>query len=214
MGEFASECQFCREFTLRECPTVTPPGTRFLYEGDQFLVFPTLGCFVEGYLLICPRMHVPSCAALERPLLGKLEKLTASVTRVVRDNYGSCVVFEHGLASCRRRAGGCIDHAHLHVVPGDFDLVSVLSERFVPQVLQHWSELEGWNGRPYLLIQSAQGELYICDVPDVLPSQFLRQHAADKLNVLARWDWRNHLCMEEIDNTIKRLKGVFAKELD
>lgn len=202
-------CELCDEFGTRVSRFVTPPRSRFLFESADFLVFPALGSFVEGYLLVCPRAHVPSCASLDPAMLGKLERLLGAVGLIIEKHYGGYVVFEHGMATCDKRAGGCIDHAHLHVIPGNFDLLGALSEQCEPEPLVSMTALAAWRGRPYLLTRRDAGPVVVCEAPGHLPSQFLRRHAAAALDVPDLWDWGAYLGLKEIDRTLNKLAGDF-----
>jgi diadenosine tetraphosphate (Ap4A) HIT family hydrolase len=203
-------CELCVEFLTRVCPFLSPPRNRFLYESDDFLIFPALGSFVEGYLLICPRSHVPSLAGLERTVIPKFYSLLEETKRIVQATFGSVILFEHGMASCERKAGGCIDHAHLHILPADVELNRFLSGQFPSQRLTEFSELSRWRQRPYLLAQS-RGLATVYDVPDNLASQFLRRHIASELHLEDRWDWGAYLGIAEIENTLKKLSAPFGQ---
>lgn len=207
-----SFCEFCEEFSTGVCPALSPPRGRVLFESDDFVVFPPLGSFVEGYLMLAPRAHVPSCASLGEAQLGKLQNLLGVTKRIVADHYESPVVFEHGVASCDRRAGGCIDHAHLHIIPGRIDSAGVLARHFRTESLGGWSDLAAWQGLPYLLTQTGDGPVVVAAAPDNLPSQFLRRHAAAALNVPDLWDWGAYLGLREIEATLNRLRPVFGRD--
>lgn len=205
-------CEICQEFASRTCPFLSPPKCRLLYDGADFAVFPSLGSFVEGYLLVCPKDHIPSSAWLDQEGLSNLERLLTTVKHIVRNHYTDPVVFEHGMTKCGENAGGCIDHAHLHVVPGTVDLVGILAEQFVPEVLSNWLELSTWRTRPYLLAQPNRGPTIICEVRGSLPGQFLRRRVAAALGVPDIWDWGAYLGIREIHQTIERLAPAFACE--
>ncbi|HYY93014.1 MAG TPA: hypothetical protein VE713_00755, partial [Pyrinomonadaceae bacterium] len=89
MDNSVSFCELCSEFTTRVCPFLSPRRSRLLFESRDFLVFPALGSFVEGYLLICPRVHVPSYASLEQGLLGKLQNMLDVTKHIVKTYYES-----------------------------------------------------------------------------------------------------------------------------
>lgn len=205
MDEFDDNCELCREFLSGQCHHLPSVGRRLLYNDDEFVVFPALGSFVDGYLIISPKAHVLSCASLASNVLTKLQNLIDAVGQIVEQEYGPFIILEHGMASCYIRAGGCIDHAHLQLIPGVADLFPVFAEHFQTEVLKDWSDLANWKERPYNLFQSSSGQIYICEVPNYLPSQFLRKHAARQLNCYENWDWRNHMGIEAIHRTICKL---------
>jgi ATP adenylyltransferase len=203
-------CELCVEFLTQVCPFLSPPRNRFLYESNDFLIFPALGSFVEGYLLICPRIHMPSLAGLERALIPKFHLVLEETKRIVQATFGSVILFEHGMATCERRAGGCIDHAHMHILPADVDLNRFLSPQFPSHPLTEFSDLGRWRQRPYLFARS-QDLAVVYDVPDNLPSQFLRRHIASELNLEDRWDWGAYLGIAEMENTLKKLSAPFGQ---
>jgi diadenosine tetraphosphate (Ap4A) HIT family hydrolase len=211
----SQDCQICEEFATGTCPVLFPRTNRLLYDSAEFAVFPALGSFVDGYLLICPKAHVTSVASLGEAALGNLGRLLGRVKGIVRKHYTDPVVFEHGMANCHAKAGGCIDHAHLHVVPGRLDLRAILEECFSPQVLQDWQALAQWRGVPYLLAQpNDEAPVLICTVSDSLPSQFLRRQVAAALGVEEIWNWHDYLGILEIENTLRKLTPAFVEELE
>lgn len=206
-------CELCREFTSRICPYLVPERNRILYENDKFVVLPSLGSFIEGYLLLFPKVHLPSIAQLDRRDLLELECLLNKVTKIITSEYGKPLVFEHGSLSSANRAGASIDHAHLHVVPCNVDLLQVLDSKFKPEELNCWSDLILWRDRPYLLTQSQAGKILICEVRENLPSQFLRRHLATELNRSDLWNWRIYIGLEEISKTLARFESLFIGEM-
>ncbi len=57
----------------------------------------------------------------------------------------------------------------------------------------------------YLFLQE-KGQKYVFAVPDVLPSQYLRQVIAVQLETPERWDWRTSPNIEEMLRTRERLR--------
>lgn len=202
-------CAFCDEVEQRSCSLLSPPRNRFLYETPEFMVFPTLGCFVEGYLLICPKQHVSSIANLSTGSFTGLAQLASRVKEIVAAAYGEPIVFEHGMSGCGRiDAGGCIEHAHLHVVPGTIDIEKLLAEYSRPEEIP-WSSVAQFAGTSYILGQSYGGKTWVSAVRDVLPSQYMRRLVARELGVFEFWDWRDYPEFDKIDATLARLSLPF-----
>ena len=132
-------CDFCDEFAggCRNAFAVRYHGQitdRILCSTENFVVLPSLGQIAEGHLLILPRQHCLSLADIPHGNWGELERLSATVRRVLRSTYGTCVAFERGT---RSGGGGCgISHAHLHFVPVNNDELFIdqlrANHRFVP----------------------------------------------------------------------------------
>ena len=70
-------------------------GNRILFESKNFVVFPTIGQIVEGYLLIAPKKHFISIAAIPKSMFSELEKLQKKVRAVLEENYSTPLFFEH-----------------------------------------------------------------------------------------------------------------------
>jgi ATP adenylyltransferase len=203
-------CELCEEFQSRKCKFIEPQQSRIIYETINFIVLPSLGSFVEGYLLICPKFHIPSFASIELDKLHELKSLISEVKRVVNNNYGSSVIFEHGVTSCGLKAGGCIDHAHLHIVPVDLDITTILESSFQTHVLTDWDRLNEYQNEAYLLAQSPNGRMLITELHNNVPSQFFRRHIASFLEIEERWDWGAYHGATEMIETIQRLRPQFT----
>jgi diadenosine tetraphosphate (Ap4A) HIT family hydrolase len=203
-------CAFCIEFRTGICSLLSPPKSRILFENENFVAFPSLGSFVEGYLLLCPKIHVPSCASLDSELLTELAVTLTEAKAILKNHYQAPILFEHGLASCSQRAGACVEHAHIHLVAANVDIVSTISKTFSRDELSDIRELRAWRGQPYLLVQNIDGLPVVARVPDSLPSQYLRREVATALGVPDQWDWGAYLGLSEIHSTINEIKSSFG----
>src|SRR6185437_6435479 len=150
-------------------------------ESANFLVVPTLGHFVPGWLLIIPRLHYPCLGALDRSLATELNLVKAESEQLLMSMYSSVIKFEHGPCSTGV-AGACVDHAHLHLVPTSVDLRCELSRRFVGRTINDITELANSyrEGRSYLFFEDAKGVKTVYDV-ELLPSQYMRMLLAREL---------------------------------
>ena len=211
-------CGFCAEIRNLEQDNnllhshITPATglhSRVLYETAHFQVIPTLGAFVEGYVMVVSKDHYDCVGKLPPEQIAELEQIVEEMKGRIRRRYGTAAVcFEHGSVSCTNRFGGCINHAHLHIVP--------CRENLVDQVRQYDLELSpittldalaqyGRDGRPYLYFQDADGARFLitglCFVSQFFRMLLARHHAVGEC-----WDWRKHLYLENIGKTIDALK--------
>src|SRR3989442_10265909 len=92
-----------------------------LYESSGFVVIPSLGSLVKGWLLIVPKRHVISAAMLDEEAVAELGFITQRVAEILASHYGSAIVFEHGPSCVSREAGCGVDHAHVHMLPFEVD---------------------------------------------------------------------------------------------
>lgn len=171
-----TDCVFCARYRFRMNADAGVPGAAGVLWGDDDLwCAPDLAPLRPGHLLIVSTAHRPCFGACPPALLDKLAAWRALVTAMLAGAYGLPVTFfEHGPATSQG-GGACIDHAHLHCVPG----LPSLRERV---------EAEGLRAGPYgmtglyrrrtsyLYVEDASGPaVYPCRA--ALPIQFLRKAA-------------------------------------
>lgn len=127
-----SECTFCAELTGEETNNllriVLREGctTRVVRETENFVVLPTIGQIVEGYLLIVSKQHYLSFGHIPAQCFREFMNLKEETRQVLSEVYTSPIFFEHGPISESKRGGCCVEHAHLHVVPARIDLLDKL----------------------------------------------------------------------------------------
>jgi len=185
---------------------------RIIKETKNFVIIPTIGQIVEGYLLIVPKQHYLCIGALPPNHFEELEKIIDNCKKALLSVYNKkTIMFEHGAVgiSFKERAGCCTDHAHLHVVPAEVDLLDEIRKNYIPQKITSLKELKEKYLKkvPYLFYQNNQEDMYVFNAPIVM-SQYFRQILAKKLNKMDKWDWRLYYGKEKMINTIKKLKGV------
>ena len=120
----------------RLCTDLAPSRTRAkwnepLVDTSNFIVTPSIGALVEGWLLVIPKQHAISMGALEDSLLAELNEVKEILAQVLETQYGPVCAFEHGPSRNNCAVGCGVDHAHLHLVPCNFDLASAV-EPYLP----------------------------------------------------------------------------------
>lgn len=215
MTSTAFRCDFCNELSGSSHNAFgriykQDPRSRVLFRSNQFAVVPSLGQIVEGYLLVMPIQHFRTLGDLSGPCVEELTMTLERVGEVVKNNYGSYVLFEHGVRS--EGVGGCgIYHAHLHATPlaEVSDPVDALCATFPYTEFENLREITNLSaGLPsYLFYQDAEARLYLFDTGP-LPSQYMRKVLADGL-CQADWNWRQAGREERLLATIERLSGRF-----
>ena len=182
---------------------------RIVLESKHFVVVPSLGSLVEGWLMIVPRAHSLSIAALPPALFSELDQVKAEVHRLLVAEYGSSSFFEHGPAGLRRSTGCGVDHAHLHAVPIAGNLI-VGAQSFLPAgVTFRPGGIEECTaaikvGADYLYVEQPVGYSYVA-VHSAFASQTLRKVIAAQLGVVERFNWREYPQIENIEATLGRL---------
>jgi diadenosine tetraphosphate (Ap4A) HIT family hydrolase len=194
------DCSFCAELAGEGIPLhqrLIPeaPRSRVLAETRRFVVVPSIGPLAAGHVLVVPRRHALGILRLPQAALAECDELVAECVRRTRSLYpGPVVLFEHGSADRGNGASGaCVEHAHLHLLPGPIELVSRVRARMPrwPEVRQ-FAEAAGAGGRAYLLVGSANPTtaFSVHYNPAAVPSQYFRQHYAILTGAADSWDWR------------------------
>lgn len=200
-------CDFCQAFETGSFPL--SGGNRILVDSGNYYVFPGLGQIVEGYLLIASKQHYIGIGEIPVQLYGELEIVLDKVREALRDFYCAPLFFEHGPATASRRGGCCIEHAHIHAMPVNIDIVDDISRQFSPHKISDLVELKRLyeRGVPYLFLESTSGERYVFEIPGSIPSQYIRRIIAEKIGKPERWDWGAYWGLEELQRTLETLRG-------
>jgi ATP adenylyltransferase len=203
-----SDCCFCSNLvSAGRDETWNHP----LLESRNFLVFPSLGSLIEGWLLVVPKEHYISMGALSADLVGEMEQVKNRLIATLSQQYGELCAFEHGPARPDRMVGCGVDHAHLHLVPLSFDLREAATT-FMPPGTE-WEDAD-WNscrtafeqGRDYLYIEQPIGRARITTNQD-FGSQVFRRAIANRLGVPDQFRWQDYPQKEIVANTIRSLSS-------
>jgi diadenosine tetraphosphate (Ap4A) HIT family hydrolase len=111
-----------------------------LLESDHFVVLPSLGSLVPGWVLVIPKQHYLCIGALPQSLFPEFQRVKKEIVKLIASQFGDPCLFEHGPSSPGLKVGCSVDHAHLHVVPFSGDLAR-LTASFMP-------DGAGWQREP------------------------------------------------------------------
>src|SRR5579871_6421427 len=203
-------CLFCN-IARRQSSLEGHPEHIILFESDNFYVKAALGHFVEGYCLVISKEHCRTMAELGPEEAAELHEVLGETGFRLTTLYkkGLCA-FEHGAVCPANRAGACIDHAHVHILPRSCDvrshLIALKSNRI--------SDVRGlchFRSRPqsyiYYAPEPGEGFVYSCD--ERVPSQFMRRLICERLGTNRNWDWRVSPYREAIQEFVARWRAVF-----
>ena len=174
-------------------------------ETENFVVLPSLGSIVSGWLLIVPKFPVARIADI--PECHRLEflHLTENVRNDVEVNFTQSFIFEHGGFKGSPVSCG-VDQAHLHVVPLEFDLLEIAQDRddvnWQPVVgTKLPTEIE--SNLEYLFV--ASNEHAIFSEVTRPSSQWFRKLIANQVGCPGEWDYRYNHFNENIKKTVQTL---------
>jgi ATP adenylyltransferase len=112
-------------------------------EGEACFVILNLYPYNAGHLMIVPRRHVGTMAALEPAELNELAALTRRAEMALTEAYQPQGL-NVGMNLGRPAGAGILDHLHVHVVPrwtGDTNFMSVVGNvRVLPEELPQTAE--------------------------------------------------------------------------
>jgi len=183
-----------------------------LFQSENFVALPSLGSVVQGWVLIVPRPHFICMGALPQGLSAEINNLKWQVAGTLGSIYGDLCAFEHGPSTRGRQAGCGVDHAHLHLVPVHFDLISSASP-YLPSDTQ-WRDGDISDcrtafrgGQDYLYVEQPFGCGRIA-VHDKFGSQIFRKAISARLGFPNRFDWRDHPNLENVTRTVEACRGA------
>lgn len=192
------------------------PWDRPIFESTNFVALASLGSLVEGWLLLVPKKHVISMGALDSRLTDELQHVKAVLAAQLHDQYSQEVcVFEHGPSTSNRPIGCSVDHAHLHVVPLDFDLAEAAVPFLPDSASWQAATVDSCRtafeaGQDYLFVEQPVGIARIV-TNDRFGSQILRKAIAARLGVPDEFNWREYPQLDVVARTITTLsRGAHA----
>ncbi len=209
-----ADCVFCQEFAGSE-PSVYQElsdgklRSRLVHASEHFLVFPPLGEFVEGGLLITTREHLFSMGHLPDDYYDELERLMSETAELLLAHYGCRpLFFEHAPVAPGNKGTCCVDHAHLNVFPVRVDVHERLIKKFPHLSIGGMCQLKALAKRKeaYLFLQTNAGTRFAYDA-GLAPSQYIRRIITAELGMPERWHWRDYLGLDELERTYAKLTG-------
>jgi hypothetical protein len=188
-----------------------PSGSPFdeiLRRGPEVVLVPTVGMIVPGYLMAVTTTHRHNfgqlgAATLRTEVQPWLSQQLADLAAIFGEDY---VVFEHGSASEAERYGGCVVHAHLHLVPGGSELGELLLGPGDWDEIQRLEDLAGFANSGYAFLAFG-GRKWAMSKPS-FAGQWVRREIACWAGVPDEWDWQLFRGEKNLDVTLRSLRGA------
>ncbi|MEO9365072.1 MAG: hypothetical protein ABI341_03080 [Nitrososphaera sp.] len=204
-----SACLFC-EISAGRASSALPENSIFA-RCEVAFAKAALGHFIEGYSLIVTYEHEASLSFIKPEELRLIDDFKCQVRTLLKRAYGcEITVFEHGCGvGLRRRAGSCIDHAHLHLVPLQVRLKGRLCSLFPWRRISGLAELPRFSGLPfgYLYLEEEREHL-LYELDRDVPSQLVRRVIADLTGQGELWDWRRYPFRERVSRFNERIAAL------
>jgi len=197
------DCRLCAEI---QGGGQTKIWNRPLFESENFLVLPSLGALVEGWLLLLPKTHHVCVGAMTDDLMREMYSIKGTVGSLLEKRYGSITIFEHGPSREGTSVGCGVDHAHLHFTPLSFDLARAVAP-FLPNGAD-WVTAQQedcrdafLHGQDYLYLEQPVGKGRLLTASGI-GSQLFRRAIAMHLGSPNEFNWRDrpqlHIVMATI----------------
>lgn len=202
-------CTMCSRLASASDKVVRPEET-VVEATPSYVAWPSVGSLVEGHLLVLPRSHHLAFAPLWATDNGELTELLRAVKARLTTVFNQDVyLFEHGPAAHGLPVGCSVDHAHLHLVPLQFDLFAAACD-FEPALRWHPANRERLaadyaSGSSYLYVELPSGDAWATLAVEPLPSQFFRRVIAERLK-LDNYEWRIAPRPEVTQRTLRSLR--------
>ena len=203
------KCRFCGFFAEQasELESVDSPWLK----GDAYCAMASKGAMVPGWSLVCPLEHGYSLS--EHYKHAEFWAFAERAASLVGNRYGNVAVFEHGAGYAGSLTGCGTDHAHMHLVPLDFSLITE-ALRFDSEL--SWSRCsvadiaDRARGREYLFaadkLEGLETDGLVCVLKKPV-SQFFRRVIASRIGLREFFDYKTHPMLEIASSTACTLRA-------
>jgi len=158
-------------------------------DEHRTLVLPAVGALVPGYVLVLPVRHVTATCRIPASDRAAFAAFVADVAvRLTLVYKVDVTLFEHAACDAPSAArASCINHAHLHAVPGNYNLSSMVGGTDIRSYASLEDFLADERHDPYLMLQDPGGP--VVSFVDQPLSQYFRRVIARQLGMDNCWDY-------------------------
>ena len=182
---------------------------RCVFETDNFVCVPSIGSFVEGYLLVIPKKHYLSALTMPETHIDEFLSITSVLSYFYSNYYHQTfLVFEHGTSNVENVGGMSVVHAHLHFVPCSEQVITLLNEFDFLEFDNLWAVREYYLRNataPYLLLKDID-DLYYLAISEKIPSQYFRKKVCDICSIKGTGNWKEYPYIDNIKKTLAAAK--------
>lgn len=189
-------CVFCNIDKSRTENTI-------IEESDNFIVLPTIGALVDGYLIIVSKKHINSMSELKENEKIEYEILIEKYRKKFKNIYNKYpIIFEHGspINDSDMKASSVI-HAHTHIVNHKFINEESIVKNLNFKILENLNYLS--KEQNYIMYINPENICYVSYNFEPV-SQMMRKIIAKDLGYENKFDWKKETFIENINSTIKK----------
>lgn len=211
MKEDSSDMRNCCLCSSLISPSTFEAWNYPLFESPNFVVLPSLGALIEGWLLLVPKKHFICMGAVPGSIAAEMQEMKDMICKHVQQYYGQVCVFEHGPSRANVSVGCGVDHAHLHIVPVAFDLISAVTPLLPEDTIWSGAKLEECQaafkrGEDYLYIEQPVGVGLIA-TNQGFGSQLFRRAIATQIGIANQFNWREYPQLPNVLVTIDKAQS-------
>jgi hypothetical protein len=195
------DCVFCRRASKE-------PWDKKLAETLDYVILPTKGALIPGWLLVVSKNHRICSGALDSQERTTLVDATDVARGLVEGSFGAATLFEHGPSVPGTPVGCGIDHLHIHVAPLGFSLAKTCTQMFGSEwcELNHPDALQRVHkqGTAYIAVKEP-GEPWLWCAPPAGVRQPFRRAIAFMLGMPERFDYRTDSFLPNVVETVQQI---------
>lgn len=191
------KCIFCNIDTTKIYNTI-------LDETDNFVVVPTLGSLVQGYVLIVSKCHIFNMGELTLKEQDEYMELLNKYRELFNKIYGKYpIVFEHGTSKNDiNKTSSSVIHAHTHIVNHSFNDELEIIHNLNLEEIDNINDI--LSNKNYIFYISENGEKYITYNFEE-KSQLMRILIAKDLGYINKYNWKNDAFLNNVEKTINKI---------
>ncbi len=186
-----------------------------LYEDELILITQATGSPVRGYLMIITKRHVNGFAELSRDELKHVERIICIIKNFYKKYFNiNSILLEHGSTENGRHPQSIV-HAHLHLIPFNFD-EKIENELFTVLQLKPIQALENIKINEkldYWLYCNPKGEYYTSSEILDAPRSIFVNLIAKQINLPLPYEWRKSVTKKEYIDELINIFNVNRKLL-
>ena len=176
-----------------------------LYEDELILITQATGSPVRGYLMIVVKQHVNGFAELSLDELKHVEKIINKIKEIYKNYFNiDSILLEHGSTEKGRHPQSIV-HAHLHLIPFNFnkDIENELFEELQLKPIASFQNIKVNEDLDYWFYSDPKGKCYTSSNVLDAPRSIFMNLIAKQIGLKLPYEWRNSVTKKEyIDEII------------
>ncbi len=204
------DCLFC-SVANHTSPLSGYPENRVVAETDNFVAKAALGQVVNGYSLILTKEHYRSFSEAPIEIFDEFYAFRNKIVNRLECIYKVPIAyFEHGAVHRQYRAGSCIDHAHIHLIPTAMSIIPFIIGDYKFEMLSSFYDVKQyWDAKDSYFYLEEDGTCKGARIDCNVPSQLIRRVLAKMIGHPNEWDWREYPTRDKVQGLV----DAFISEL-